>query len=117
MSVVNHKQVTPIAAGALAEMPGPARKLITALHRQLSPAAVYIFGSRATGEAKVGSDLDLIVVMPNTTVTVDCRKEVEAICSSSPIMADVLLVPQSQFDDRTKNPMSFLGSIHPIRVL
>ena len=37
-------------------------RLVDAIVRETNPAAVYLFGSRARGEAREGSDADLLVI-------------------------------------------------------
>lgn len=103
-------------ATLLATLPRPMQRLIAALASGVNPQAIYIFGSRGTGLARTGSDIDLIVVIPGAKVDIDTRKEAEAITRNSPVGADVLLVTDAQFTARTAAPLSFLGSIKPQRV-
>lgn len=37
-------------------------RLVDAIVREVSPAAIYLFGSRARGDARPGSDADLLIV-------------------------------------------------------
>jgi predicted nucleotidyltransferase len=46
---------------------GPLKSLLDRLVSIYRPEAVYLFGSRARGEARTDSDYDLLVVVPDDT--------------------------------------------------
>ncbi|MGM0742198.1 MAG: nucleotidyltransferase domain-containing protein [Pseudomonadota bacterium] len=103
-------------AALLATLPRPMQRLIAALASGVNPQAIDIFGSRVTGLARTGSDIDLILLIPGAKVDIDTRKEAGAITCNSHVGADVLLVTEAQFKARTAAPLSFLGSIKPKQV-
>jgi predicted nucleotidyltransferase len=41
-------------------------EIIERLVRGLRPECIYLFGSQATGQAQAGSDIDLLVVVPDS---------------------------------------------------
>lgn len=61
------KNVSDHVSGGTAKAPFPQLNLLTAVFRRYPEIrAVYLFGSRATGKAGVGSDLD-IGILPKTS--------------------------------------------------
>ena len=42
-------------------------EIVDGLIREFHPIRIFLFGSRARGDAKEGSDYDLLVIVPTTT--------------------------------------------------
>ncbi|AWN54201.1 nucleotidyltransferase domain-containing protein [Methylobacterium sp. 17Sr1-1] len=48
-----------------ADVPEPLRPLVSRIIRHADPLVIWLFGSRARGEARADSDWDLLVVLPD----------------------------------------------------
>ncbi len=79
------------------------RKLIARVGRRIAeacqPEAVYLFGSAARGEARSGSDLDLLVVMEvseDTTAREQARK-IHSLFEDWLVPMDVVVVTPQEF--------------------
>ena len=78
----------------------PVRPLLDRIVSRWKPREVWLFGSRARGEATAESDWDLLVVVPDATpdseldplVAWDVQKDIR-------LPADVIPTPASSFDD------------------
>jgi len=73
-----------------------ARRLEEALH----PDAIYLFGSHARGDANVDSDLDLMVIVPESNQTryhrsVDARRLVSDIT----VPKDIVVLTRQEWKD------------------
>jgi predicted nucleotidyltransferase len=78
----------------LAEM---VNRLVAAFH----PERIYLFGSRARGEAAHDSDYDLLVVVPNEAETArrKSRLAYQALRGTR-VAADVIVRTRDEFDSR-----------------
>jgi predicted nucleotidyltransferase len=74
------------------------RRLIEAFH----PLRIYLFGSRARGDAGIDSDYDLMVVIPDQPSTPRSRRSRAAYQAlrGSGIAADVMVWTLQSFDSR-----------------
>ena len=87
------------------ELPKDAERELTEVLRRLvaayEPERVYLFGSRARGDAGPDSDLDLMVVVPDDASEERRRSRLayEALRGTG-IAADVLVCTRSYFDER-----------------
>ena len=78
----------------------PVRPLLDRIVSRWKPREVWLFGSRARGEATAESDWDLLVVVPDATpdseldplVAWDVQKDIR-------LPADVIPTPASSFDE------------------
>ena len=72
-------------------------KLIT---REFDPLRIILFGSRARGEARLDSDLDLLIVLPEIqnkrAVTIDLMRTL----SSLPVSKDVVVTTPQEINER-----------------
>ncbi len=73
------------------------RRLIEALH----PERIYLFGSRARGEAGPDSDYDLMVVVPHLTEPAyRLAQRAHSVLWGLGTAADILVWSREAFDDR-----------------
>ena len=72
-------------------------KLIT---REFDPLRIILFGSRARGEARPDSDLDLLVVLPEIenkrTITINLMR----VLGSLPVSKDVVVTTPQEITER-----------------
>ncbi len=84
-------------------------KLLAAIVPALSPEAIYLFGSRARGEAHEDSDYDLLVVVPD-----DAPREplapmkTYALAQKADVAADIIPCRRSRFE-HTKDKVGTLS--------
>jgi predicted nucleotidyltransferase len=73
------------------------RRLVSAYE----PERIYLFGSKARGDADADSDYDLMVVVPDDAGEERLRSRLgyEALCGTG-IAADVLVCTRTYFDER-----------------
>src|ERR1700730_15491979 len=65
--------------------------LITAIIREAQPRAVALFGSRARGDDRPASDVDLLVVMPDGTNTRASAIDLENHLAHVPLAFDLIV--------------------------
>jgi predicted nucleotidyltransferase len=77
------------------------KEIVSRLVARLHPTRVYLFGSRARGEASSASDYDVLLVVPDSA-TPTHRREMEACDALWGIAApiDVLVWSESEFERR-----------------
>jgi uncharacterized protein len=72
--------------------------IVSRLASGLSPERIYLFGSQASGKASLGSDYDLLVVVPHSNLP---RHRREALCYdllwglTTPV--DVIVLTRTEF--------------------
>jgi predicted nucleotidyltransferase len=75
------------------------RRLIVGLR----PARIYLFGSRARGEATEDSDYDILVVVADSDRGVrELAREALRLCEGMCVPVDVLVWTRSEFDRRAR---------------
>lgn len=81
---------------------------VTRLCGALAPVAIYLYGSYAYGTPGPGSDLDLIVVVPDSGLSPTERDAVayQALIGLG-VPKDVQVYTREEFDDRAALPVSF----------
>jgi len=67
---------------------------------KFDPLRIILFGSRARGEARLDSDLDLLVVLPEIENKRAVTIELMRTLSSLPISKDVLVTTLQEIDER-----------------
>ncbi len=86
------------------------RRLVDAYH----PCAIYLFGSRARGDYRPGSDYDLLVVVPNSAPgeleLQGSRKAYECLRGLGEAV-DVLVCTQDYFSSRERVRTSVPGRV------
>ncbi len=73
--------------------------LLDRLIPALKPEAIYLFGSRARGDARPDSDYDLLVVTPDDIAkTYKSRRDCNELISDIKIEADIFPIKRKKFD-------------------
>jgi len=98
-------ELTPIADPRLAEV---VRRLVEAYH----PDRIYLFGSRARGDAGHDSDYDLLLVVPDDAASDRSRSRLayENLWDTG-TAADVLVVKRGLFESRLHLPASLPATV------
>jgi len=93
--------------------------VVSCLVRGLDPLAIYLFGSRARGDARPDSDFDLLVVLPDEAGDLtDDYDYVAAPLIDSGIGCDVVPVSQHCFQENRDDPTTLtFQSVHHGRKL
>jgi predicted nucleotidyltransferase len=97
-SMAPHNTMAPVATHFV---PDPALlRLVEHVVARLSPLEVWLFGSRAEGRARWGSDYDLLAVLPDDAPAslLDPIKTWE-IASEAGVPADIVPCTLSEFDE------------------
>ncbi|MHC4698355.1 MAG: nucleotidyltransferase domain-containing protein [Planctomycetota bacterium] len=83
-------------------------EIVARLRAALSPVAIYLYGSYAYGTPGPGSDVDLLVVVENSSVDPYTR-DAGAYRALSGIVVpkDVQVYTRSEFEERAALPVSF----------
>jgi predicted nucleotidyltransferase len=84
------------------------REIAEAIVQSADPEKVFLFGSNARGDARAGSDLDLLIVErspfgPNRTRENELRKIRRAL-SRFPFSKDILVYSADEFEKWSKSP-------------
>jgi predicted nucleotidyltransferase len=86
---------------------------VTSLRNRLPVSEVWLFGSCARGDAKKGSDLDLMVVLRDDhgilRPTLECFKVVNHLPDA--IGSDVIAISKSQWLKEQEKPFGVFGSV------
>lgn len=84
------------------------RRLIDALH----PERIYLFGSRARGDAGADSDYDLMVVVPHLTEPAyRLAQRAHSVLWGLGTAADILVWSRQAFDSRLHLPASLPATV------
>lgn len=89
-----------MALTTAATQPEPLRAMIERIVQQFDPIRIILFGSRARGEARFGSDYDLLVVLPEVE---DKRRTAIAIrraLNSVPASKDIVVTTPEEIASR-----------------
>lgn len=87
-------------------------EVVSRLVEAYRPERVYLFGSRARGDAAPGSDYDLMLVVPDDATPERTRSRLayERLWETG-TAADVLVWKRTQFDSRLHLPASLPATI------
>jgi len=88
----------------------PLAPLLTRIVEACRPEEVWLFGSRARGQARPDSDWDLLVVVPDETDDSQLDPLVAwKMCNGTGVPADVILcrVPELREDRRIPNTLGY----------
>jgi predicted nucleotidyltransferase len=84
------------------------RQLVVAYH----PDRIYLFGSRARGDAGADSDYDLLLVVPDDASGERSRGRMAYECLwQTGVAADVLVLKRSAFETRLHLPASLPATV------
>ena len=82
--------------------------IVSRLRMALSPSAIYLFGSYAYGSPHSGSDLDLLVIVPDSPLNAYDRDALAyRVLSGLAIPKDVQVYTRAEFEQRSALPVSF----------
>ncbi len=82
--------------------------IIARLRGALDPSAIYLFGSYAYGHPQSHSDLDLLVVVPESRLSAYQRDALAYLALGDiQLPVDVQVYTQAEFDARARLPVSF----------
>ena len=81
----------------------PVEPLLRALEARYRPEQIWLFGSRARGDARSGSDWDILVVVSDSTADADLSPLVPwGLKREADVRADIVIYRRSEFlADRT----------------
>ena len=84
----------------------PIRVLISVIVERCKPVSVWLFGSRALGEAREDSDWDLLVVLPDSVAEEDLYDSLSPwhLRKMTRVNADVVYCNDSDFAEATSVP-------------
>lgn len=93
-------------------------RLVELCKTELGAAEVWLFGSRARGEAGPGSDWDLLAVLPDGAAAADDPLRAWAVKRLSGLPADLLTVTLADFRDAqgTVNTLSHAVAREGVRL-
>jgi len=89
-------------------------KIVEGLVREFHPVRIFLFGSRARGEAGEGSDYDILVIMPTGEVPGFrlAQKAHQCAFRGIPAPIDVVFFTEKKFEERK----SVIGSLPEMAV-
>jgi predicted nucleotidyltransferase len=93
-------------------------EVVRRLTDALAPRAIYLFGSYAYGDPARASDLDLLVVVPETVLSPYQRDAVAyRALSGLGVPTDVMVYTHSEFDRRSALPISLERTVREKGIL
>lgn len=92
--------------------------LLDRIVRRWQPVSIWLFGSRARGEATATSDWDLLVVVPDETAEVDDPLAGWRLKKDFAVPSDLFLCRSSDFDEdrNTPNTIAFEAAHGGVRI-
>lgn len=75
------------------------------------PEKIILFGSMARDQDDVFSDVDLLIVSENCEMRKDVEARIRSFSQELSLKIDVLICSQSEMEEASRNPHSFLGEI------
>ncbi len=97
MIAVRHSEPLDLARVFGERGRGLAERLVTALRQAVPVEEIWLFGSCARGDAQPGSDLDVLVVLPDdhglARPTLECYRAIQRLHSGVPV--DVVATTRS----------------------
>lgn len=108
-----HAQTGRIARGAALAIPdGALDEAVTRLVATFAPTRIYLFGSRARGDAGPDSDYDLLVVVRASSVPGFRRDQVAyRALRGIALPKDVMVWTEAEFGDRVGFPASLPATV------
>ena len=94
-------------------------KMVSVLAKRFDPMKIILFGSRARGEQRPDSDVDLLVVLPS--VDEDERRTARAVVSASiahlgrAVPKDVLVATQAELDMVVESNRNWCAHYHAVK--
>jgi predicted nucleotidyltransferase len=95
-----------------AHVPEVAHKIGALLESGLGAQAVYLFGSHARGDAGPDSDLDFLVVVPDSSQSRYFRSvQARRLVSDIPSPKDIIVLTRAEWDSETRVRSSLPGTV------
>jgi predicted nucleotidyltransferase len=74
--------------------------MVERIARQFRPLRIVLFGSRARGQAKAGSDVDLLVVLPEAMNKRQAAVEIRRVLGDLPVAKDIVVTTPEEIASR-----------------
>jgi len=115
--MVSGVRATRDARGSEIEF-GPISVLLERVVRSWHPVAIWLFGSRARGEANSESDWDLLVVVPDEVPDVVDPMAAWQLMKDSGVRSDLVPCRTTEFEDarNTPNTLAYEASHHGVLI-
>lgn len=99
-------------------LPLPATRLVGRLYRLFAAERVVLFGSFARGQWKAGSDIDLLVVLPDETRREEVERRREQLASGLFPPVDLVITTSRELEEARGERAAFLRNVlqHGIEV-
>lgn len=102
------QEVPHLPEGMVAELVRAVDRLVAAF----TPERIYLFGSQARGEGTPDSDVDILVVVPDTDVPpYKLDQAAYHAVGSHTIPMDILVMPHEEFEWRSRSPASLPSTV------
>ena len=93
-------------------LPSETYSIAQRLHEGLAADRVYLFGSHARGEGSGDSDLDFLVVVPESTQSrYDRAVEAHRLLRGMHSPADIMVLTRAEWDREIKAPCSLPSTV------
>jgi predicted nucleotidyltransferase len=94
------------------QLPDEARLIAQRLHHGLAADEVYLFGSHARGEGTPDSDLDFLVVVPQSSKS-RYERAVAALRAAGdvPFPKDIIVLTRAEWEKELKAPCSLSSTV------
>ena len=96
----------------IATLPKAARAIARRLGQALRPDAIFLFGSHARGDAGPDSDLDFLVVVPNSPHPRYLRSvDVRALVADIPAPKDIVVLIRAEWESEQRVLCSLASTV------
>ncbi len=81
----------------------PVSTMVDRIVRAFAPLRIILFGSRARGEARPDSDVDLLVVLPTVSDTRQAAIAIRRVLADIPVAKDILVASPADLERRASH--------------
>ena len=93
--------------------PKTLQEIVERLVRGLQPDRIYLFGSQVTGQADAGSDIDLLLVVPESDLPRHRREALSYdLLWGLPVPVDVIVLTRAEFERGRQVKTSLPSTVH-----
>jgi uncharacterized protein len=99
--------------------PGELERLVRQIVEKVDPVAIYLFGSRARGDARADSDYDLLIVVPDDFPPEKATpSHAFGLTQGRNVSTDATIVREGRFDERSRRvgTLSYKVALEGVRV-